>query len=254
LRGRAGHAKKRPRQSLGEIAAKRIAVVTGANRGIGFEVARQLGRLGFRVVLTARRLEEGNRAAQRLAADGLDVIPHRLDVTDPGQATDLAHFLGKEFGRLDALVNNAAVYLDEGCNLLEVPVETFEATLRVNLYGPLLVTSALIPLMMSHNYGRVVNVSSEAGSLAGMGSGALAPSYAISKSALNALTRILAAEVRGYDIKVNAVCPGWVRTDMGGRSAPRSPEKGAETVTWLATLPSEGPSGGFFRDRKQLPW
>jgi len=233
---------------------KQIAVVTGANRGIGLEIVRQLAHEGFRVVLTARRPQEGRKATDLFTSDGLDVIFRPLDVTKPVQVQTLRDFIAEEFDRLDVLVNNAAVYLDEGVSALEVPLETVEATLRVNLYGPLLLMRALLPLMKKRKHGRVVNISSEAGSLAGMRSGAIAPSYSISKAALNALTRIVSAEVRGYDIKVNAMCPGWVRTDMGGRDAPRSPEKGAETAIWLAMLPASGPSGRFFRDRKPVPW
>jgi NAD(P)-dependent dehydrogenase (short-subunit alcohol dehydrogenase family) len=230
---------------------KKIALITGANRGIGREVCRQLAELGLRVVLTARDREPGEATALELRRGGLDVAFCPLDVTDSAGVAAAHAFVEEQYGRLDVLVNNAAIYSDEDATIFDVPLDIVEQTMRVNLYGPLLLCRAFAPGMRRRNYGRIVNVSSEAGQLSTMGAGT--PSYAISKAALNALTRIVAAEVRG-NVKVNAVCPGWVRTDMGGPAAPRSVEQGAEGIVWLATLPDDGPSGGFFRDRRSIPW
>jgi NAD(P)-dependent dehydrogenase (short-subunit alcohol dehydrogenase family) len=236
--------------------AQRVAIVTGGNRGIGFEVCRQLARAGLRVVLTGRDRDRAERAAEGLRGEGLDVTAHPLDVTAADSAAALEGFVRDRFGRLDVLVNNAGISLDQGRGIgsfLDPPaVEVLDETLGTNLYGPLRTCQALVPLMKRGGYGRVVNVSSQLGSLAGMGGGYQA--YRVSKAALNALTRILAAELRGTNILVNSACPGWVRTDMGGPQAPRSPEQGADTIVWLATLPDDGPNGGFFQDRKPLPW
>jgi NAD(P)-dependent dehydrogenase (short-subunit alcohol dehydrogenase family) len=230
---------------------KRIALVTGANRGIGREVCRQLAELGLHVVLTARNAEQGEAVASQLRRGGLELVFCPLDVTDLQSVAAAQAFVEEQYGRLDVLVNNAAIYPDEDTTIFDVPLDVVEQTLRANFYGPLLLCRAFAPGMRRRNYGRIVNVSSESGQLSTMG--ASTPAYAISKAALNALTRIVAAEVRG-NVKVNAVCPGWVRTDMGGPAAPRSVEQGAEGIVWLATLPDDGPTGGFFRDRRPIPW
>lgn len=234
---------------------KKVAVVTGGNRGLGFEASRQLAKKGYQVVLTSRDEAKGKPAAQKLQAEGLDVTYHPLDVTTEESSQKLAQFIREKFGRLDALVNNAAIYIDaqDGENsVFTTKIDTLRETMETNVYGVLRVTQALIPLMKEQNYGRIVNVSSGMGQLSDMGGGYTG--YRISKAALNALTRILSSELQGTNILVNSVCPGWVKTDMGGANAPRTPEQGVDTIVWLATIPDGGQTGGFFRDRKPIDW
>ncbi len=230
----------------------RVAVVTGANRGIGFEIARQLAGRGVHVILTSRDETKGRLALQRLADDGLSPGYHQLDVIDHDGIRRLRDFLDREHGRVDILVNNAGIAIDDGTSALKTQLDTVRRTMETNLYGPLLLSQMLVPLMRRIGYGRIVNVSSGMGQISSMRSGAL--SYRLSKAALNALTRILAAELKRSHILVNSMCPGHVRTAMGGSSASRSVEEGADTAIWLATLPDDGPTGGFFRDRQPIPW
>jgi NAD(P)-dependent dehydrogenase (short-subunit alcohol dehydrogenase family) len=232
---------------------KRVAIVTGANRGIGREVCRQLAREGVHVVLTARDPIKGEEAASRLRAEELDVVFHPLDVKQQHTIQLLRDHIVERHGAADIVINNAGVLLEryEG-GVLGSSVETYRKTLETNFYGALAMCLAFVPLMRERGYGRVVNVSSGSGQLSDMESGA--PAYRVSKAALNALTRTLASELEGTNVLVNAVCPGWVKTDMGGPGAKREIEEGADTIVWLATLPDGGPSGGFFRDRKPIPW
>ncbi len=227
----------------------RTALVTGANRGIGLEACRQLGHMGLRVILTSRDAGRGRAAANALRAERLDVLHETLDVADPGSVGACARRLAASGVAVDVLVNNAAIYPTAEVLELEEP-ELLDA-LQVNLVGAWRVCRAFVPGMVGRGYGRVVNVSSGGGSLTEdvPGPGA----YGISKAGLNALTRELALAVHG-DIKVNAMCPGWVRTAMGGPGAPRSVEEAADTIVWLATLPADGPTNGFFRDRRPIPW
>lgn len=230
----------------------RTAVVTGGNRGIGYEVCRQLAQRGYRVILTSRDVNRGLAAAEELQRAGHEVIYRPLDVTSLVHVRDLQHYVERNFGAASVLVNNAGVYPDEGRNVLDVEMAVYRDTMEINLFGPLLLGQAFIPQMLGQGYGRVVNVSSAAGQIASMV--ADTPSYRLSKLALNGLTLMLADSVRGSNVLVNAVCPGWVRSDMGGPAAPRSVAQGADTVVWLATLPDGGPSGGFYRDRELIPW
>lgn len=230
----------------------RVAIVTGANRGIGLEVARQLAAAGLHVVLGSRNAAAGEKAARSLAAGGLDVEPHALDVTDDGSVRALADHVERSLGGADILVNNAGLLLDEDGDVLEIDIRHFRDSMGTNVYGPLRLAQALMPGMIARGYGRVVNVSSGAGRISTMSD--YAPPYSLSKAALNALTRLLAASARGHDVLVNAVDPGWVRTDMGGRAAPRSAAQGADTIVWCAMLPSGGPSGRFFHDRREVAW
>jgi NAD(P)-dependent dehydrogenase (short-subunit alcohol dehydrogenase family) len=224
------------------------ALVTGGNRGIGLEACRLLAESGMHVVLTARNPEKGEVAAQKLRDGGLEVTSEQLDVTDSQSVKDCARRLADTDTEIDVLVNNAGVYPTEG--VFSVSEETFNMALEINTIGPFRTCQAFVPGMVQRGYGRVVNVSSGGGSF---GEGLGPAAYAVSKAALNALTVKVSQAVR-RDVKVNAMCPGWVRTDMGGSGAPRSPEEAADTLLWLATLPKDGPNGGFFRDRKPIPW
>ncbi len=225
------------------------ALVTGANRGIGLEVCRQLGRRGLRVVLAGRDEGAVAKAAADLRAEGIAALEAVLDVREEGAAEALAARLRRSRVPVDVLVNSAGIYPPGA--VLETAPETFREVMDTNLLGAVWTCRAFVPAMLEAGYGRVVNVSSGSGSFAEGLDGPAA--YCISKAALDALTVKLASEVRG-DVKVNAVCPGWVRTRMGGPGARRSVEKGAETIVWLATLPADGPNGGFFRDRKPIRW
>ena len=235
----------------------RIAVVTGGNRGIGLETCRQLAHLRMTVILGARDADKGRAAAQQLREHGLSVEFQLLDVTDPNHVAACAEMLRERFGRVDVLVNNAGIFPDPfpdgtaASSVLNADVDTLRAAMEVNLYGPLRMCQALVPMMKEHDYGRVVNLSSGMGQLSDMNG--CCPGYRTSKTALNALTRILADELQGTNVLVNSLCPGWVRTDMGGPDATREIPDGADTVVWLATLPDGGPAGGFFRDRQPIP-
>ncbi len=232
-----------------------LAVVTGANRGLGLETCRQLAAKGVRVILTARSADKAEAAAGGLQAQGLDVRPQVLDVADAASVAALARYVTDAFGRLDILVNNAGVFADplppaDGASVFNADIDRIRSSMETNAYGALRVACALIPLMKGQ--GAVVNVSSGMGQLSEMNG--CCPSYRLSKTALNAVTRILADELKHTGVKVNSVCPGWVRTDMGGADAERSVEEGAAGIVWAACLQEDGPSGGFFRDGKAIPW
>jgi NAD(P)-dependent dehydrogenase (short-subunit alcohol dehydrogenase family) len=229
---------------------ERVALVSGGNRGIGYEVARQLAGLGYRVVVGSRDLARGEKAAGDL---GTRVVARQLDVTDEESIENCIAWIAEEFGRLDVLVNNAGV---EGggwrTSATDVDLDEVRDTLETNLYGAWRLTQAALPLMRRNDYGRIVSLSSGMGQLSDMGGHA--PAYRVSKAGLNVLTRMLTAELSDENILVNSCCPGWVRTDMGGPHARRSVEEGADTPVWLATLPDDGPRGGFFRNREPIPW
>jgi NAD(P)-dependent dehydrogenase (short-subunit alcohol dehydrogenase family) len=224
--------------------------VTGANRGIGFEVCRQLAARGFVVLLAARDARKARDAADRLASAGR-VEPLLLDVADAQSVARAAAEVASRWRSLDVLVNNAAIHYDTWQSVAGADIDgTVMEAIRTNLLGPWRVSQALLPLLRRSRAARIVNVSSEAGSLAGMGAGP--PAYQVTKAALNALTRTLAGELRGTGILVNAVCPGWVATDMGGGGG-RPVAEGAAGIVWAATLPDDGPTGGFFRDGLAVP-
>lgn len=229
---------------------ERIIVVTGGNRGIGHEICRQLAHKGVTVVLTSRSEKEGRQAVEDLHKSGLSLHYHPLDVTDHSQISALKDFLVEKFGRCDGLVNNAGVFANSG--FFEVSQTEFQETMETNVYGPHALCQALVPLMKKNNYGRIVNISSGLGQLSEMGSGYVA--YRMSKTAINVITRVLAAELAEANILVNSMAPGWVKTRMGGAGATRPVEEGADTAVWLAMLPDGGPSGKFFKDRKEISW
>jgi NAD(P)-dependent dehydrogenase (short-subunit alcohol dehydrogenase family) len=226
----------------------RLALVTGANRGIGLDVCRQLAARGHTVLLGARDRVKGAAAARTI---GGNVHPIELDVADAGAAMRVTREIERRYGRLDVLVNNAGVHYDTGQHALNADWRIVREAFEINLFGAWRLAQACAPMMRAACWGRIVNVSSEAGSLASMGAGT--PAYATSKAALNALTCVLAAELEGTGVLVNAVCPGWVATDMGGAGG-RPVEAGAAGIVWTATLPDNGPSGGFFRDGRRLRW
>jgi NAD(P)-dependent dehydrogenase (short-subunit alcohol dehydrogenase family) len=230
----------------------RVAVVTGANRGLGLETSRQLLEKGVLVALAGRDIASLDAAASRLGVDQQAVMTVRMDVTDTASITRARREVLQRFGRVDILVNNAAVLLAEGEDVLAIPADDYRQSLDTNVFGVIETCRAFVPDMARARYGRVVNVSSGAGQLATMTT--YAPAYSMSKAALNAFTRLLAFTYADAGVLVNAVDPGWVRTDMGGPSAPRSPAEGADSIVWLATLRDDGPTGGFFRDRKQITW
>ena len=226
--------------------------MTGANRGIGFEVVRQLARRGFTVILGSRDERKGIEASEELKREGLRVFARRLDVTDEESVEWSRRWVEENFRRLDVLVNNAAILYDVWQRAGNADFDTVREAFETNTLGAWRVAKAFLPLLRASKHGRIVNVSSESGSLASMGGGT--PAYSVSKAALNALTRMLSDELRRDRILVNSVCPGWVATEMGGPNAPRTPEEGAAGVVWAATLPDGGPTGGFFRDGEPLPW
>jgi NAD(P)-dependent dehydrogenase (short-subunit alcohol dehydrogenase family) len=230
----------------------RVALVTGGNRGIGLEVCRQLAAAGCRVVLSARDARKARSAVQQLSAPGLVIQDVPLDVTDRGSVARARREIEARLGPVDVLVNNAAILEADGDAVLDIVPAIFRSTFETNVFAVADVCREFVPGMVERGYGRVVNVSSGAGQLSAMGT--YAPVYSMSKAALNAFTKILANTVQGSGVLVNAVDPGWVRTDMGGPQAPRSPAQGAETIVWLATLPASGPSGGFFRDKRPIAW
>ncbi len=239
------------------MSENRVALVTGANRGIGLEIVRALSRMGIMTVIGSRDLEAGRAAAESLLSEGLEPAVVQLDVTSDESAKAAIAETMRLFSRIDILVNNAGILkdpgLDEEGGLAEtIPIDLVVRTLDTNTLGPLRMMQAALPQMREQGYGRVVNMSSGLGQLSDMGEGRAA--YRMSKTALNALTRTAAADQDNPDIKINAMCPGWVRTDMGGPNAARSVEKGAETAVWLATLEADGPTGGFFRDKKPIAW
>ena len=231
--------------------AARIALVTGANRGIGFEVCRQLAQKSFLVLLTARDAKKARAAADALRSGGR-VEPLVLNVDDAKSIAKAAAEVGSRYRRLDVLINNAGINYDTWETVENADIDgTVTETIITNVLGPWRVCQAFLPLLRKSRAGRIVNVSSESGSLAHMGAGP--PAYQVSKAALNALTRTLAGELRGSHILLNSVCPGWVATDMGGRGG-RPVAEGAAGIVWAATLPDDGPTGGFFQDGKPLPW
>lgn len=236
----------------------RIALVTGGNRGIGREIARQLALKGIKVLIGCRDVDKGRNTVEQLSNEGIAIGLKVLDVNNPDSIIQMMNSIKKEHGRLDILVNNAGIILDRGTSILTVKENIMKETFETNYFGALNLIQAAVPLMKEHNYGRIVNVSSGLGSFEVhqglLGLGGSSSAYRISKTMLNALTCLVAHEVTDMDIKVNAVCPGRVQTDMGGTNAPQTVAEGADTAVWLATLDEDGPNGGFFRNRMEAQW
>ena len=230
----------------------KIALVTGAYKGIGFEIARQLAKRGVHVVIGARHAAKAVKAAELIQKDGGKAEGLALDVDDEASIKAVAGTIKKKHGRLDILVNNAGIYPDKKNDISETDVELFVSAFRTNALGPVLTTQTFLPLL-EEGHGRVINISSGLGALSGMTAGQ-APAYSISKTALNAVTRQFAAALKPKDIPVNTMCPGWVKTDMGGPEAPRTPAQGADTAVWLALDAPADLTGLFFRDRKSIDW
>lgn len=234
-----------------------IAVVTGGNRGIGLEVCRQMALKGYHVVLTARSEEQGSAACRSLEGEGISVSFHPLDVTKDASIHTLLTYVKQTHGKLDALINNAGIFIDDGSKTpstaLESDLDTIRTTLETNTLGPFRLCQLLGPFMGKSGGGCIVNVSSGMGQLFDMTGGS--PGYRLSKTALNAVTRIFAAELASQRVLVNSCCPGWVKTDMGGMNAPRDVTMGADSIVWLASQdPESGPTGKMFRNREVVPW
>ena len=233
--------------------ARKIAIVTGGNRGLGREIARQLMRNDIFVVIGCRSEPKAAMAVDDLRKEGPNIAGFQCDVNDTKSVRRFVEHVEKAHGAPSILVNNAGVYPESTeAKVVDVPTSTWRETFETNLFGAVRMCRDVVPLMKKIRYGRIVNMSSGLGQLHQMGEGS--PAYRVSKAALNALTRTLAAEVAGTGILVNSMSPGWVRTAMGGEGAPRSVEEGADTAVWLSLLPSNGPTGQFFRDRKPIPW
>lgn len=240
------------------MAPKPVAIVTGANRGMGLEVSRQLAQRRYHVIMTARDARKGAAALQTLQQENLDVELRKVDVISTEDCQALAQYVEREHRRLDVLVNNAGILPESSkdtsgkysSNPLRVPPSTIMEIVNTNTLGPVRLIQALAPLM--HDNGRIVNVSSSMGQLSNMGNAHLG--YRLSKTALNAVTTLFANVFAPKNIKVNSVDPGWVQTDMGNENAPRTVAQGAASIVWAATLPPDGPSGGFFRDGKRIDW
>jgi NAD(P)-dependent dehydrogenase (short-subunit alcohol dehydrogenase family) len=229
-----------------------IALITGANRGIGFETARQLASRGVHVVIGARQAADGQKGVDAIQEAGGKASALRMDVRDSGSIQAAARAFPRIADRLDVLVNNAGIYPDKGSSILTISRNQLAATFQTNTCGSVVVTQAFLPFLRKARGARVINVSSGYGQLSDLSPDV--PSYCLSKLALNGVTIMLAKALLGDGIAVNSMCPGWVRTDMGGSSAPRSVEEGADTAVWLATDAPPDLTGKFFRDRKEIPW
>lgn len=228
----------------------KTAFITGANKGIGFEVARQLAQLGYAVFVGSRDISKGKQATQQLCEQGYEATFIQLDVTDPLSIKQAAGTFSQKADHLDVLINNAAVLDDHGEDILKLNVELLNRTLTTNVTGPIMVIQDFLPFLQKSDAPRIINVSSGVGSLRNMQT--YAPAYSISKVALNAVTRQFAGALPG--VAVNSVSPGWVRTDMGGNNASRSVEEGAAGIVWLATQAPGSETGKFWQDKQEIPW
>lgn len=232
--------------------ADTIALVTGANKGLGFEIARQLARRGVKVWIGARNEANGKKAAELIRRDGGEADALKLDVDDPAGVRNAAKTAARS-GHLDILVNNAGTYPDKQNSIADMDPGLAWTAIRTNALGPIVTTQAFLPLLEKSRRPRIINMSSGMGSISGMES-AYGPAYSISKATLNAVTRQFAAALRDKGVAVNSMCPGWVKTDMGGPNAPRSPEQAADTAVWLALEAPQDLTSQFIRDRQSIPW
>ena len=231
---------------------QRTALVTGGNRGIGLAICEGLADHGLNIVLGSRDETNGEAAARSIRENGGTVRVEQIDVAEPDLIDACYRRLQDDGVAVDVLVNNAGIYPEN--DAIDATIDQLDRAWTVNTRGPWLLVKKFVPDMIDRGYGRVVNMSSGSGSF-GEGLDPEHAAYAASKSALNVLTMTLDDTIPdGPDVKANAMCPGWVHTRMGGEAAPRTPEEGADTALWLATLPTDGPSGGFFRDRERIPW
>lgn len=235
---------------------KKIAVVTGANRGLGLATSEALARQGFKVIMAMRNPDKAQKDLNSLKMKNADVVPMKLDLSQEKSILDFAEAIKREYGFVDVLINNAGILIDseDGGNssLFKTKASTIQKTFTTNTLGPFLLTQKIFPLMKQEGYGRIVNVSSGMAQLSESQTASAA--YRLSKTALNMVTNLFASEVQGADICVNAISPGWVRTDMGGPHADRTVDQGIKGILWAATLPKGGPNGGFFRDGKPISW
>ena len=229
----------------------KIALVTGANRGIGFEIVKGLAEKDIHVYLSARNYTAAENAWKELGSPE-NVEPIQLDVTDMESIHHAFSEIIKKHQRIDVLINNAGVFIDDDITASSLDLDSIRKTLEVNTFGALRLCQAVLPGMKEQGYGRIVNISSVMGSLS-EATGSYGLAYRMSKAALNMVTRTLASEA-GAAVKINSMCPGWCHTDMGGKDAPKTPHEGADTAIWLATLPEDGPTSGFFREREAVPW
>ena len=246
----------------------KIAMVTGANRGLGFEISRQLGKKGITVLMGARNSEKGEQAAKTLRGEGLETHAIALEVTDSASIASAVERIRSDFGKVDVLVNNAAVLLDIGIQPSDVKEEMLRSTFEVNFFGPYRLTQQLVPLLKKCRRGRIVNLGTQVASLNQLADPNsplredICPAYQTSKTALNAMTLVFAKELKEFGIKINSVCPGWVMTDMGHDDLPdygdavrpMSPQEAVEKLIWLTELPDDGPTGGFFSEGRSVPW
>lgn len=229
----------------------KIALVTGGNRGIGFAITQGLLQKGYQVIITSRSLDKAKQAAKKLNSND-KIIPIELDVADDNSIDKALESLQQKVNKLDALINNAGIYPDEGVNILTIDRELLDKTLNTNTFGAIRMVQKFLPLLKKSEDARIVNVSSGYGEIDGLS--ADVPSYCLSKLALNGATIMLSQALRSQKIAVNAICPGWVKTDMGGDSAPRTPEQGADTAIWLATEAPREETGKYWRDRKVISY
>jgi NAD(P)-dependent dehydrogenase (short-subunit alcohol dehydrogenase family) len=230
---------------------ERIALVTGTNRGIGLEICKKLAAGGITVVMTARNMQAGRPVVNELRKQWKHVWFHQLNVDDDNSIRDVYNYIDSSFGKLDILINNAGIYLDEGMSAVELEIDILRSTMETNLYGPIRLIQVMLPLLKKSNDARIINLSSTMGQFASLGPRGMA--YRISKAALNAMTVIFSTELAQFGIKVNAVHPGWVKTSMGGPNAPLPVENGADSAVWLATA-EKIPNGKFIQERKIIEW